>query len=75
MEINDYREIDASQVQEARDDGFRLHHVFETESVGFPDDSGGYVWEDIVVRDEWYAATPEFVASYHQSGGIWEYRD
>jgi hypothetical protein len=61
-----YGLIDESEVSAARKAGLLLHHEVKTQ------DFGG---ESVVVRDDWYAATPEFVASYCRSGGMWGYND
>lgn len=55
----DLRQAD---LQKYRDQGYRLHHAVE--------------WRNgEKIRDDWYAADPEWVRQYHASGGQWSYRD
>ena len=56
--------IDESEVHEAREAGFLIHHEEE-----YQDFDG----QEFLTRDDWYAATPEFVARYYESGGTWDY--
>jgi hypothetical protein len=64
-EISSYELIDPGQIEEARAQGLRLHHELEYMDMG----------DEVLVRDDWYAATQEWVEGYHNSGGTWGYRD
>ncbi len=74
--ITDYTSIHANQVEEARNAGLCIHHEVEYQEFGYStDEEGVYDWVDEVIRDEWFAAHPGWVANYHQNGGIWAYAD
>jgi hypothetical protein len=58
--------INESEVVAARAAGLLIHHEVD-----------GYWDEDeyVITRDDWYAASPAFVASYLSNGGMWVYSD
>lgn len=81
-------QIQPNEVVQYRKKGWRIHHEVEVVEVFVHDVEyedylydlhGEYqeCWMEVeeVVRDEWYAATQEFVAEYHANGGLWSYRD
>ncbi len=75
-DVTNYISIKDSEIDAAREAGLMLHHELETQEYGFAtDEDGVYDWQEIVVRDEWFAAHPDWVADYHRNGGIWAYAD
>ena len=56
--------IESEQVLAAQEAGLLIHHEVETQD---------FDGEDIITRDDWYAATAEFVESYYSNGGTWYY--
>lgn len=63
--------INEDEVEKYRNLGYQLHHEEEFQTFYYEDDEP----EQVIIRDDWYAASPEWVEEYHQNGGIWAYKD
>lgn len=66
---NSYLEVPEDAVYSCRKAGLLIAHDYIEEWYVCADGSGS--WE--VIRDRYFAATPEWVRDYYDNGGEWTY--
>lgn len=75
IEVSGSASITHNEVTHARKNGYLLHHEYQSNTQYYYDEAGDECSYENVTRNEWFAASREFVSDYHADGGVWGYND